>query len=807
MVGYLNKKSEIVRLQILAFACAIALLIPAWSYGAPLGAGVTSAGIGAAATASSNPFAAGAGEMPSGMATSLISNILQQPMPLAQPSEKIDGSGDSGSKKSQQDVTDERVVNEFQSFIAQSTGQRLPLFGANLFEGGVSTFAPVDNVPVTPDYLIGPGDQIVIKGWGTIDIDFTSVVNRNGEINLPKVGSVSVAGVRYQDLQRYLKSAIGKVYRNFELNVTLGKLRSIQVFVLGQARRPGVYTVSSLSTLVNTLFETGGPSANGSMRNIEVKRNGKTITRLDLYELLLKGNKTKDVSLLPGDIIYIPSVGAQVAIYGSVKKPAIFELKGGTTKLFELLELAGGLTTTAAGQKVLLERIEGRTVRKVEEVELNLAGLEAELKDGDLVQVFSIGARFDNAVTLRGNVAAPGRYPWKEGMRVSDLIPDKQALITPDYWVKQNMATQRISAQDRSQGQAQGQPQGQAQRQAQGQDRSQGQGWLQGEIKRSVSEINWDYALIERLNPDLLTTQLIPFNLGKAVAGDAQQNMQLQPGDLITIFSQDDMQVPISNRSVYVRLEGEIAAAGVYKALPGETLRGLVKRVGGFTPNAFLFGAEFDRESVRILQQKKLNEMLDKMEQSIRRNLAGKERGASTAEEAASSQATADAQFAVVAKMREAKATGRVVLEMDDDNSGKIGELPDIVLEDGDRLLVPSKPAVVGVMGMVYNENAFMYKPGKRVSDYLEQAGGPTRDADKDRIYLLRADGSVASAQNSSYLFFFNSFANQGLQPGDAIIVPELLDKFQFTKELKDWTQIFYQFALGVTSLKVLHGL
>jgi polysaccharide biosynthesis/export protein len=176
-----------------------------------------------------------------------------------------------------------------------------------------------------------------------------------------------------------------------------------------------------------------------------------------------------------------------------------------------------------------------------------------------------------------------------------------------------------------------------------------------------------------------------------------------------------------------------------------------------------------------------------------------------TGEDAVSVKSTAEAQLAIVNKMREIKATGRVVLEIDNDNSGKIAELPDIALEDGDRLLVPSKPSVVSVMGMVYNENAFIYKPGRRVSDYLEQAGGPTRDADKDRIYLLRANGTVESAQNSNYLLFFNSFANNELQPGDTLIVPEMLDKFQFTKELKDWTQIFYQFAIGVASLKVLN--
>jgi protein involved in polysaccharide export with SLBB domain len=327
-------------------------------------------------------------------------------------------------------------------------------------------------------------------------------------------------------------------------------------------------------------------------------------------------------------------------------------------------------------------------------------------------------------------------------------------------------------------------------------------------VKRNQNEINWNYAVVERLNKEDKSTALLPFNLGKAISGqDAESNLLLQPGDLITICSQADIQIPMANRSVYVRLEGEFAGAGVYKALPGETLRGLVARMGGFTPNAFLYGIRFERESVRAMQQNKLDNMLDKMEEEIKRNAANKSRGALSAEDAVLSKETAAAQLAAVAKMRAAKASGRVVLEINHQNSGAIEELPELVLEDGDRLVVPPKPVVVGVLGMVYNENTFLFKPGKTVADYLDQAGGPTRDADKNRIYLLRADGTVVSSQHADYLLFFNSFSSKEMLPGDALIVPEMLDKFQFTKELKDWSQIFYQFAIGVVSLKVLGGL
>jgi protein involved in polysaccharide export with SLBB domain len=664
--------------------------------------------------------------------------------------------------------------SEFQEFVANSVGRILPIYGHDLFDVPPSTFAPLDTVPVTADYVIGPGDEIVIRGWGQVDIDMDVVVDRNGAIVLPKVGSINVAGIRYQELQGHLKQAISRVFRNFELNVALGKLRSIQVFVVGQARRPGAYTVSSLSTLVNTLFASGGPSAQGSLRHIQVKRGGKVVSELDLYDFLLKGDKSKDIPLLPGDVIYIPPVGQLAAIDGSVNNPAIYELRKEANTLSDLIDMAGGLTTTAEGDKVRVERIDGRRMRKVEEFGLDKAGLGHLLKDGDLVRVQAISGQFGNAVTLRGNVASPGRYPWKEGMRVSDLIPDVDALIAPEYWTRQNLIHKTDITDEKR---------------------------LQTEIKRNQNEINWDYALVERLDKNTLTTSLIPFNLGLAIGGkDEANNIRLQPGDVITIFSKDDIQVPIAKRSVYVRLEGEFNHAGVYKALPGETLRQLVARVGGLTPNAYLFGAALNRESVRAMQQKKLDKMVDRMAEDIERNLAVRSQAALSKEDVESAKAQAEGQRALLERMRQAKAGGRIVLDMTPEAEMK--DLPDIALVDGDQFIVPTRPSTVSVMGMIYNENAFMYKPGKRVSDYLDHAGGPTRDADEGRIYVVRADGSVASGQGGGS--FFGGFGGEVVLPGDTVVVPERLERFSLTKELKDWAQIFYQFALGVGGIKML---
>ena len=687
--------------------------------------------------------------------------------------------------------------SEFQDFVAASLGKTLPMYGYSLFNGAPDTFAPVDNIAVTPDYLIGPGDEIVINGWGQIDIAVRAIVNRNGAIDLPKVGTVNVAGVRYQDLQSHIKAAIGRVFRNFSLNVTLGKLRSVQVFVVGQAKQPGVYTVSSLSTLVNTLFASGGPSMKGSLRHIQVKRNGKIVTELDMYDLLLKGDKTKDVSLLTGDVIYIPPVGQLVAVAGSVNNPAIYELKDDKTTLADLLDMAGGMTNIADGGKVGVERIADHKMRKVEEFSLDKSGLAHLLKDGDLVQVDPIQGRFDNAVTLRGNVAGPGRYPWRAGMRVSDLIPSKDFLIVRDYWIRQNQINDSsATTQDKANGNSKDKTSTNP-RSALNEE-----GLYSEVLGNTRAEVNWDYAVIERLKKDDLTTTLIPFNLAAALAGtDTTDNQLLEAGDIITIFSKDEIKVPIAQQSVFVRLEGEVKSAGIYKALPGETLRQLVVRIGGLTPHAYLFGAELDRESVRVMQQKRLQQMTEQMDADVKRNLTSKQGSALTPDAANNAKQQADAQAALVSKMKTIQATGRIVLEIPPTSSA-VNDVPDIALEDGDRFVVPSKPSTASVMGMVYNQNAFIWKPGARVSDYLAKAGGPTRDADESRTYLLRADGSVLSEQNSSSMF--NSFSGKELMPGDTVIVPELLDKTTMTKTLVDVSQVFFQFAMGAAGLKLL---
>ena len=697
---------------------------------------------------------------------------------------------------------------EFQDFVKQSSGRDLPIFGADLFKNVPSTFAPLDNVPVTADYVIGPGDQIVIRAWGQLDADVTTVVDRTGGLNIPKIGTIQVAGVKYQNLHEHIKNAIGRIYRNFELSVSLGQLRSIQVFVVGQARRPGSYTVSSMSTLVNAVFAAGGPAATGSMRQIQLKRGNKVVTELDLYDLLINGDKSKDAALLPGDVIYMPPVGALVAINGSVNVPAIFELKKDGT-LADLIGWGGGLANTAAGQKATVERIDNRSVRKVEEFNLDSGAARVGLRDGDLVTIYALSPRIENAVSLRGNVAQPLRAPWRQGMRVRDLIPDAKVLLSKEYWNRRNLSATvsdeaaRAATADATQTNLFAQASANIKGLAATATATAGQANISELIVVNQREVNWDYAVIERVNPRDLTTTLLPFNLGKAVIeNDAAQNLLLQPGDVVTVFAIGDIKQQTDKKTKYVRVEGELVTPGIYRAEPGESLRQLVVRVGGLSPNAYLFGAELVRESTRAQQQKNLIDVVDRLEKEMQGSAISRGRNVIDATESATLKGEMDAQQAMIARLRQAKATGRIALGLPAAETVGVKDLPDLVLEDGDLFVVPAKPSTVNVVGSVYGQSAYLYAPGKRVADYLGQAGGLSRSANSADVYVLRADGSVISQRQSGWLL--GRLNSEQLMPGDTIVVPEDFERVTWTKMLKDYGQILYQFGLGAAAIKVL---
>ena len=712
------------------------------------------------------------------------------------------------SQQKRPDLTplSEDPPTEFQRYVFATTGKALPLVGYELFRGVPSTFAPIDTMPVSSDYVMGPGDEFLIRAWGQIDIDYRAQVDRVGNIFIPKVGTITVAGIKYGELRAYLKAAIGRVFHDFELTVSMGQLRSIPIFVVGQARKPGSYTVSSLSTVVNAVFASGGPSNRGSMRRVQLKRGSKIITEIDLYDLLLNGDKSKDAALLPGDVIYIPPVGEVMALVGSVNSPGIYELKPGDT-FGQMLTFAGGLTATAEGRKATIERIVDHSRRNVEEFPLDQGGLARKLENGDLITIRALTARYDEAVTLRGNVVAPGRYPWREGMTISDLIPDREALSTRSFWLERSNAgldqfklypknefpTKVTPAENKNQNAnapVAGNPGPVAQAD-------------KNIIERVEPDINWDYASIQRFDRQTLTNRLLTFNLGNAIRRVPEDNLPLQPGDIVTIFSQTDIQVPQANRQRWVELGGEFVASGMYEVKPGETLRQLIKRVGGLTPRAYLYGAQFTRESSRQSQQEKLDEFIAKMEQNVEAGGSVSSKNVASPEEAAALKEKLASQRSFIEKLKQIKATGRIVLNLKP-TASTVDDLPDIALEEGDRLVVPFRPETINVIGAVYNDNSYVFRANHTVGYYLRQAGGGTKEADKGKTFVVRADGSVASHGSLGSWFTGSEISGLKLSPGDSVIVPENLDRTGLFKGLKDWSLVIGQLALGAAAIRTL---
>jgi protein involved in polysaccharide export with SLBB domain len=741
-------------------------------------------------------------------------------------------------------------LTEFQKFVASTTGQTLPIFGTDLFRRVPSTFAPLDMSPVTPDYVIGPGDELRIRVWGQVNFQTNVRVDRSGEIFLPQIGPVHVAGMAFSALDAHLRGAVGRVYRNFNLTADVGQIRAIQVYVSGQARRPGVYTVSSLSTLVDTLFASGGPSVQGSMRHIELRRGSAVVTDFDLYDLLIHGDKSTDVKLQSGDVIFIPPTGPQAAVTGSVRNPAIYELRA-KGSLSDLVADAGGVSSTAAEARVSIERIDDHRDRHAMEVAYDASGLATPLADGDLVRVYSIVPTYQKTVTLRGNTANPGRFAWHAGMHVSDLIPDKESLITRNYWWQraqlglpapefqptlgfdrmrqpaENLATTidpslmqppvqgGVNSQESTNGQDQSGLQSQrlnAQQRAGSTSLAGAQANLTGrnlpttqrtEVRILAPEIDWDYAVIERLDPETLKTVLISFDLGKLVLQhDASQDLDLQAGDVVSIFSEADIRVPIAQQTKMVRLDGEFVHAGVYTVQPGETLRHLVERTGGFTPNAYLYGSEFTRESTRAMQQARIDEYVQSLGMRIQRSNMALAASSSSAQDMTGAAAQSTEQ-SLIASLKQIRATGRIVLEIKPDDSGTM-KLPDVALEDGDKFTVPSVPASVNVVGAVYDQNSFLYVRARRTGTYLKLAGGPTRDADQKREFIIRADGEVVSRDRATGIWSSSPFNNMRMNPGDTIVVPEKTFKPSALRGVVDWSQMFSQFALGATAISVI---
>lgn len=776
---------------------------------------------------------------------------------LSQPEEDLQSNAKEATEKTP--AKEPLPPNEFQKYVLETTGQPLPLFGADFFQGLTNHNLQLSRTPVSDDYVVGPGDQLIVRVWGAASVEAPVTVDRRGEVAFPKFGNLPLAGVKAGQLDAVVHQFFSKFFKGIEVSVAVSRLRKITVYAVGQARQPGSYALSSQSTLTTALFASGGPSVAGSVRRVQLRRQGQTVAEFDLYAFLGRGDKSADIKLQDGDVLFYPRAMGYVALRGKVNQPAVYEMREATETVADMLNLAGGLPVVADPRRATLDRLQpGKDQpRTVQDFALNADGLRTRLQDGDVIHVAPIVAEMANAVSLRGAVAQPGRMAWRPGMRVSDIIPNKSALITPETVRLQSESLFDANAQERTARQrarvpidlaaervldgsatlsptsspqpsslgtspttpkpAPTAPQDataaaaqndQAQKQAQQGKPLVTETTLIDRVGRMVEQVNLDYAVVERFDRAQLQVKLIPFNLGRmlSAAGGADDPL-LQPGDVVTIFTAKDIRMPESRRQVFVRIEGEVNNPGVYPVLPGENLQTLLAKAGSTTPDAYLYATGLYREEVKRSQQRNLEKLLRRLDAETSSAVTQASQSLGGSADAMSMQAKVNsiqqAQRQSLERFRNLQPEGRIALGLKAALDLKTDHLPPLRLENGDRIQIPSRPDFVYVFGAVNTESALIYKPGLLVEDYLSAAGISVA-SDPGAVILVRADGSAMT--NTS--FWSNNVLRAQAMPGDTIVMPEKFDResvwSQVVRSAKDFTQILYQLGLGAAAIKTL---
>jgi protein involved in polysaccharide export with SLBB domain len=740
--------------------------------------------------------------------------------------------------------------NEFQKYVLEVTGKALPLYGADFFENSRYAMQQQQS-PVGDDYVLGAGDQLLIRVWGSTSGETQATIDRAGEIAIPKLGTLRLAGVKASQAQASVKALFNKFYKDIEVSVSLGKLRKITVFVVGQSRYPGSYQLNSQATLTSGLFASGGPNASGSIRKVQLKRNGAVVSELDLYAFLGKGDKTSDVRLQDGDVIFYQQAAGHMAFVGKVNAPGVFEIKNSQETVADFLNLAGGLPVVADPRRANIERLTpGKDQpRRIEVLTLDEAGLKKQIQNGDVVNVGQIVPEMANAITLRGNVAQISRTAFKPGMRISDVISQKTLLMSPESVRKQNevlfdtfeqersarfrgrvpldLALERMSeSQDKSQDKSKDKSQDTSKDKSSSNifaamepvsaarseklDKSpfMSEETLVDRIGGLVEDVNLDYAVIERINRSDLKVNVIPFNLGKVLANPKDpENLELQAGDVITVLSVKDLRVPISRRQIFVRIEGEVNKPGVYQVAPSEGLKQLIEKAGGMTADAYLFGAGFYREEVKKNQQENLGKLLRRIESESAGSLAQAAQSMGASSDFGIVQAKIatlqQLQKQTIERAKSLKPEGRISLGLNAESIESLEKLPQIRLNQGDKFYIPPRPDFVYIFGSVNTESALVYRPGLTVADYIQLAGSGA-GANTSGVILMRADGSALTNQSS----WRNEVLYSKVMPGDTIVMPEKLDRESgwsvLLRNTKDFTQILYQLGLGAAAIKTL---
>jgi len=738
--------------------------------------------------------------------------------------------GEKGEKTSESDKPSEQDNKNQQNMGLLLQKKLLGQEGSvGQFEEGL--YGAVSTIPVSDDYILGPGDKLILNLWGNIQQKFDLDIDGEGKIMLPQAGPLYLWGVKFADAKKLIEENLNKYYTNFQISVSMGKLRSIKVFILGEARKPGAYMFNSLATVFDALYQASGPTKIGSLRNIRLTRANKTEEIIDLYSYLLQGDKSQDLKLDSGDSIFIPPIGPVIGVAGNVKRPAIYELKGSDITMSDLLQAAGGISAIGYLQRIQVERIKNHERKVVFDLEfentqaLKNSASNVMLQDGDLVMISAVTPIRHNFVSIAGNVRRPGDYELKPGMKLKDLIDEVEGIMPGAYLDRAELSRFRDDKTREIMPVNIGR-------------------LLNKDEAENIELKEWDrfyvftkseviptffvriegavygpgeYELTDNMRiSDLIfraeglkkTASLKNAELYRSVLGEGPKIMRIDLGGIFDprvkekegdLYLQEGDQLFIREETKWleqkeITITGEVMYPGKYMAASGERLSSIIKRAGGFTNNAFLPGAIFTRVSVEKYQR----EMMKKFVTSAQEDILKEE--SSLAISLSPSQSEARREMIKYRQkqldmVQSTKLIGRIVIRLD--LLDKLANSPsDITLEDGDALLVPLVPSSVQIIGNVYAPNAVTYVDGRGLNYYINRAGGFSKNADKKGIFVIKASGEAMGK--------FTSVMK--IERGDTIIVPELF-KYKTPPGLlfKDAFSLTSQFVITALSIKALN--
>jgi polysaccharide biosynthesis/export protein len=713
-------------------------------------------------------------------------------------------------------------------------------FGYDLFASDPSTFAPGNEVPIPSDYRIGPGDLIEIQLFGQRNDSFSLDISREGMIRFPGIGPIHAfeKGTSFLELKNHLKEKIQEhLGEGIQSAISLGAFRSMRIFLLGEVRKQGAYTVSALSTTINALLSCGGIKETGSLRNIQLKRGGKIISTLDLYDLLLHGDTNADHSLQPGDVIFVPVVEKQISISGAVRRPAKFEIRGGET-LKDALELAGGFEGRAYLSNIRLERL-GKDFRPIVKNLSIPSDSSFKILTGDVISLGSASSKVMNSVSLLGNVERPGEYEWRKDLTLGDLIHSSNDLLPStdltyglirrklengsikvisfapaELFNQESKHSILLEKQDAVFFFSNKTP------------RTDLLNGILDDLRRQSNSKNYtyvvnvsglvrfpgEYPLVEGMNLFQLleasgglldAAYTLSAEITRLTVGDEQQatvqhlnlknlddlnftrSFKISPYDHLHV-----KKVPYWTDTLTVTLSGEFIFPGTYQILRGETVSQLVARAGGLSDQAFAGGAVFSRENLREMEEKQKERLITQLESDLATATLSSTNGEQSAQARSASQS-------LLSKLRNQESQGRLVIDLD-----KILEADssiDLLVKDGDILFVPALPYAVSVSGEVQFTSSHLFDEKLDVKDYIYKSGGYTHNADKARTFVVKANGSVLTSKGNAW--FGKGSAIQTVSAGDVIVVPIDLKQTRWLENLSYSTQIIYQLAVAAAAV------